>query len=126
MIKAMFLIRFRDDVPWPDVSRHWRTSHAQIALKVPGIQRYIQNHFTGPVDADLAAGGLGYQGIVECWYDDLKTFELSTTCDEWPTLRADEASVFQSHLFQGGFVEETVWRWEGLPDGPHHTTTAPA
>jgi uncharacterized protein (TIGR02118 family) len=122
MIKAVWLLKFRDDVDHDEVRRHWRTTHGQIALRVPGIRRYVQNHILDPLDEERAEAGIKFNGVVECWFDDFAAFERATTSPEWGLLRADEGPVFDSGAFQGGFVREYVMRWEGLPTGPILTT----
>ena len=58
MIKTVWILTFREDKDREEVSRWWRTDHGAIALRVPGIKRYVQNHFLEPLDADRAEGGI--------------------------------------------------------------------
>ena len=39
MYKCVWMIKFRPEIDPEDVRRRWRTSHAEMALKIPGIRR---------------------------------------------------------------------------------------
>ena len=64
MVKVIFLMKFRKDLDPEDVRNWWRNDHGALALRNMGMRRYVQNHFTGPVEFD---------GCVEVWFDDLET-----------------------------------------------------
>ena len=116
MLKAIFLLRFRPDLDHDDVRRWWRTSHGALALKNLGMKRYVQNHFTGPIDPDRARGELTYQGVVEVWFEDQDAFDAAIASPEWKALEDDGPNGFLMDGIQGGFVTEHVMRWEGRPD----------
>ena len=67
MIKVCWLLTFRSDIDHDEIRRWWRTDHGQLALKVPGLKRYVQNHFLDPLEAERAEGGIPFQGRVELW-----------------------------------------------------------
>jgi uncharacterized protein (TIGR02118 family) len=122
MIKTVWILTFRADKDREEVSRWWRTDHGAIALRVPGIKRYVQNHFLEPLDADRAEGGMPFQGMVECWFDNQETYDAAMASPEWAELEADGDFGFEMTKLYGGFVREHVMRWEGLSDGRVYTT----
>lgn len=44
-----------------DFRRHWQEVHGPIALRLPGLKHYIQNHAAGDATP--------YDGIAELWFD---------------------------------------------------------
>lgn len=122
MLKTIWILTFREDLDPDDVRRWWRTSHGELALKVPGIKRYVQNHFLEPLDEDRAEGGMPFQGVVECWFEDQEAFDAAMASPEWAALEGDGANGLEMTKLYGGFVREHVMRWEGLSDGRIYTT----
>ncbi len=45
--------------------RYWKDEHAALVAKVPGVQRYVQNHCTAGPDRVEPHAGLG-----ELWFVD--------------------------------------------------------
>ncbi|MFT4123841.1 MAG: EthD domain-containing protein [Microbacteriaceae bacterium] len=70
MFKTVLLIKFRDDVDREEARRNWRTKHAEITISSPGVRRYVQNHWTSPIDGVPAL----FDGSVEIWTDDEAAF----------------------------------------------------
>jgi EthD domain len=106
MIKVCWLLTFRSDLDLEDVRRWWRTDHGDLALKVPGLKRYVQNHFLGAIDEARAEGGMPFQGLVEVW----------------KALEDDGINGFDMTVLYGGFVREHVMRWDAVPDGRFYTS----
>jgi uncharacterized protein (TIGR02118 family) len=102
MIKLVFVIRRREDLPPEEFHRYWLEEHGPLAgslLEQLGARRYAQTH---TVNADLngalaAARGTAeaYDGLAEIWWDSLDAFlaaagsEAGQSANE--TLMKDEA-----------------------------------
>jgi len=72
LLKRMALLARRTDLDRAAFGRHWRTTHAEVVCRGPGIRRYHQNH----VVRDLGSvGDLSVDGIVELWFDDELTMQ---------------------------------------------------
>jgi uncharacterized protein (TIGR02118 family) len=122
MIKVCWLLTFRSDLDHDEVRRWWRTDHGALALQVPGIKRYVQNHFLDALDEDRAEGGMPFQGLVEVWFDDQESYDRAMASPEWRALEDDGINGFDMKVLYGGFVREHIMRWEGLPDGRIYTS----
>jgi uncharacterized protein (TIGR02118 family) len=122
MIKVCWLLTFRSDLDHDEVRRWWRTDHGALALQVPGIKRYVQNHFLDALDEDRAEGGMPFQGLVEVWFDDQESYDQAMASPEWRALEDDGINGFDMKVLYGGFVREHIMRWEGLPDGRIYTS----
>jgi uncharacterized protein (TIGR02118 family) len=76
MIKLVYCVRRREDVPPEEFHRYWLEEHGALMRRVTdavGIQRYIQSHTIEPEvnEALRASRGLAepYDGITEVWFD---------------------------------------------------------
>jgi uncharacterized protein (TIGR02118 family) len=122
--KCVWLIKFRADLDPEEVREAWRTTHAALALNVPGIRRYVQNHWV----ADPMGSGKTYDGTVDCWFDDRAAMEAAWTSPEWQELLVDDGRLFDrtgTPAFEGGVVNEYVMRWDALPDGRPYKASGP-
>ena len=71
MIKSISLAYRKPGMTREEFSKYWRETHAQLAADmIPGLRRYVQNHF-------ITTPGREYEGdgIVEMWYDDIDAFK---------------------------------------------------
>lgn len=59
----MVLLYKKQDMSREDFRHYWRTTHKDIALRIPGIKKYIQCHV--PMD------GQAFDGVAELWFDDM-------------------------------------------------------
>jgi uncharacterized protein (TIGR02118 family) len=122
--KCVWMIKFRPELDPDEVREKWRTSHAELALKIPGIRRYVQNHWV----ADPLGSERTYDGTVDCWFDDRASFEAAWQSPEWATLMEDDVKLFDRTVipaFEGGAVEEYVMRWDASPDGRPYKASGP-
>jgi uncharacterized protein (TIGR02118 family) len=102
MIKLVFVIRRREDLPPEEFHRYWLEEHGPLAralLEQLGARRYVQTHTlnTG-LNAPLAAGrdtAEAYDGLAEIWWDSLDAFVAASGSEEGrranETLMEDEA-----------------------------------
>ena len=122
MYKCVFLIKFRPELDPQEVRQAWRTSHGALALKVPGITRYVQNHWV-ETPTDCARS---YDGSVDCWFEDRDSFAASMASPEWAALLEDDVRLFdrtRTPAFEGGIVDEHVMRWDASPDARPYTAS---
>ena len=107
MIKSLSLLTRKDGWTHEQFMTHWVDLHAPLALKVPGLRRYVQNHIAGERGrADIPATDVDVDGIAELWYDDRAAMETATQSAEMKALHADGA-LFIGRL-KSYVVEELV------------------
>ena len=94
---------------------------ATLALKVPGLRRYVQNHFLEPLEEERAEGGMPFQGMVEVWFDDQAAYDRAMASPEWKALEGDGVNGFDMTVLYGGFVREHIMRWDAQPDARIYT-----
>jgi len=44
VIERLTMWHARPGAPREEALRHWRSDHADLVRKVPGLRRYVQNH----------------------------------------------------------------------------------
>lgn len=117
VLKLVFVIRRRDDLPAQEFHRYWLEEHGPLArelLEGLGARRYVQSHaVTTDLQGALAATrgtADAYDGLAEIWWDSLDALVVASTSEEGQragqTLMEDEARFIdfaRSSLF---LVEE--------------------
>lgn len=126
MIKIVFLMKRRPDVPLRDFLEHWKGDHARLVTSYAEplrIRRYVQSH-TIPAGV-LAAfrpewaieGDEGWDGIAEVWLDSLDVLAGSRGTPEMDDIQdvllADEATFVDLERSTVIITEEHV-----IIDGP--------
>lgn len=81
MIKFVYCLRRREDVPEAEFHRYWREVHGPLVAshaEVLKIRRYVQVHTVStPVNASMASGHgapEAYDGVAELWWDSIDDF----------------------------------------------------
>ena len=62
MLKVLVFLKKRDDLSREEFCAHWGGPHGAIAMRMPGLRKYVQNH--------AVADGGPYDGVAEMWFDD--------------------------------------------------------
>jgi uncharacterized protein (TIGR02118 family) len=73
MTKVIVLLRKKDGMSSDDFRRHWQEVHGPIALRMPGLKHYIQNHAAGDQPP--------YDGIAELWFDSPADMQAAFTSE---------------------------------------------
>jgi uncharacterized protein (TIGR02118 family) len=107
MIKTVGLLTRKSGWTHEQFMKHWVDVHAPLALKVPGLRRYVQNHLKGErTRADIETTALEIDGIAELWFDDQAALEAASRTPEMKALHADGA-LFIGRI-KSYLVEEKV------------------
>ena len=102
MIKLVFVIRRRAELPPEEFRRYWLEEHGPLArrlLEPLGARRYVQTHtLSTDLNAALAATrgtAEAYDGLAEVWWDSLDALLAVSRSEEGQraneTLTQDEA-----------------------------------
>ena len=112
--KAVWVVRFKDDIR-ADPARtgeahaYWTATHGgAYGVKVPGIDRYVQNHVVEPLDDGVQPA---FDGFSECWFQDRAAFDVTMASTEWGEMNADAETIFDVGWIVGGMsalIDEVV------------------
>jgi uncharacterized protein (TIGR02118 family) len=102
MIKLVFVIRRREELPPEEFHRYWLEEHGPLArrlLEQLGARRYVQTHTLGTDLNAALAGSRGtaeaYDGLAEVWWDSLDALLAVSNSEQGrranETLTEDEA-----------------------------------
>jgi uncharacterized protein (TIGR02118 family) len=84
---------------------HWRTVHAGLGARLPGLRRYVQNH---PVRADGLPPWPWFDGCSELDFDDLAAMRSSFASKAMREADADEARFADPVRFALAITERRV------------------
>ena len=116
MYKVTFLLHYRKDLSVDEVRAEWMGSHGQLALKIPGLRRYVQNHWVEAPEGHERT----FDGSVDLWFDNEAAFKTGFESPQGKAMLEDDLRLFdRSHkpAYVGGVAEEHVMRWETGDDG---------
>lgn len=71
MIKVLALLPKKPDISNEQFHRHWREIHAQLALHIKTLKRYVQSHRLPQQPVGFSSAP--YEGVAEVWFDTLET-----------------------------------------------------
>ena len=113
MCKHIGVLYYRPGMPRADASAHWTDVHGALALEIPEILYYVQNHGMTPLrlDSGDADDSFAFDGFSEAWFSDRDTFERSHESPAWYRLRDDSPNLFDVAAIEAGVncvVEERV------------------
>jgi uncharacterized protein (TIGR02118 family) len=111
--KVVWFARFREGMPRDEAVAHWRDVHAPIALRAPGIDRYVQNLAVASMNLEGIVDELpAFDGFSECWYADRDAYLRSQESEAWDELAADGANFLRMDALEGmsAVLEERVIR----------------
>jgi uncharacterized protein (TIGR02118 family) len=104
MCKHIGVLYFRPGMGRAEARAYWTDTHGALALKIPEIRYYVQNHALEPVrlDGGDANGHFPFDGFSEAWFTDRATFEHAHASPAWLTLRDDSPNVFDVEAIESG------------------------
>ena len=113
LAKHIGVLHFRPDLTREAGSAWWTDVHGALALKIPEIRYYVQNHARRAwrLDGAQPDGVFVFDGFSEAWFTDRETFERSHESPAWYALRDDSINVFDVERLESGVnmvVEERI------------------
>jgi uncharacterized protein (TIGR02118 family) len=108
MIKTIGLLTRKDSWTHDQFMKHWVEIHAPLALAVPRLRRYVQNHISGErTRADIPETRVEIDGVAELWFDDQAALEAAARTPEMKALHADGAKFIgriKSYVVEEKFI----------------------
>lgn len=110
MIKTVIFFRRRPGMSLAAFQEHWRTAHAKLVAKLPGIRRYVQNHV---LPAQAGGAVPAFDAVAESSFDDTQAIKALAKSPEYAAVLADEPNFIDRATMGMIVTEEHV-----LKDGP--------
>lgn len=102
-VKAVAVLKRRQDLSFQQFVDHWRNVHAPLALAIPGVVKYVQSpalQIPGSRSAPKA------DGIAEIWFENMETYRSGFSTPEAEKLLADEQNFLDLDGTIRSFVQE--------------------
>ena len=84
MTKAIFTLYRRPDMSGDEFRDYWRNTHGPISAKLPGLNKYVQNHALATEEGEPAIAG-----IAEVYFDSVETMQDALASPEGEAALAD-------------------------------------
>ena len=92
MIKSVSFLTRKAGMSHEQFVKHWLEIHGPLALKVPGVRRYVQSHILEERKRpDIPSHEIEVDGVAELWYDDRDAMARASASPEAKALHADGA-----------------------------------
>jgi len=72
LIKRLSFLKRKSGMSKEEFFRYWREAHGPIALKLPGLRRYVQCH---TLPAMYTSGEPVFDGAAQIWFADLRVMQ---------------------------------------------------
>jgi uncharacterized protein (TIGR02118 family) len=102
MLKFMVVLYKKPGTSEEEFHRFLREVHGPMALKLPGLRRYVQNH----VVQDSKRAHPGWSAIVELYFDDREAMEAAWATPEGEAATADVGEFADLRLSRWSIVTE--------------------
>ncbi len=117
MYQLTGFVRFRPGMDNEKARRHWRDVHGPLGRLVPGIDRYVQNHFAPlPGGGRLSLEELPFDGYASLWFADHAACKAALHTPEWQALVEDGDNFLDMTTLVSMQIEERVI--QDLPPTP--------
>jgi uncharacterized protein (TIGR02118 family) len=110
MVKTITFIKRKPGMNLDEFGQYWRTQHAGIVTKLPGLRRYVQCH---TIPSGYRNGEPTYDGVAEVWFDSTGAMRETAKTAHYREVRADEPNFIDLSKIDFVITEERV-----LKDGP--------
>jgi uncharacterized protein (TIGR02118 family) len=111
VITAVIFFRRQPDLTLEAFHEHWRTQHAELVVRLPGLRRYVQNYPL--VATERSAGTTAFDAVAESTFDDTQAMKALARTPEYAAVLADERNFIDPASMGSVITEEHV-----LKDGP--------
>ena len=112
MIKLMSFFKRKPGMSVEAFQAYWRTKHADVVVKLPGIQRYVQSH---TLLSGYRKGEPVYDGVAEVWVEDTQVLRAQADTPEYAAVRADEPNFIDLSTLGSIITQEHTIKAESVP-----------
>jgi uncharacterized protein (TIGR02118 family) len=110
MVKTIAVVKHKPAMTVEAFQEYWRTTHAAVVSRLPGLRRYVQSH---TLLSGYRKGEPVFDGIAELWFDDTQAMRVLAGTAEYEAVQADEARFIDRERMATIVTEEHV-----IEEGP--------
>ena len=105
MVKVIIFFKRKPGMLVEDFQKHWRTTHADTIVRLPGIRKYIQSHV---LSSAYCKGEPVCDGVAESYFDDIDAMKKLAKTPEYAAVLADEPNFIDGPSI-GTIITEKMW-----------------
>lgn len=112
MYKIACFGRFLPELDKAQARSYWRNVHGPLGRSVPGVARYVQNHFVGapPSEGRASEVPIPFDGYACLWFADRAACDAAMKTPEWQALVEDGQNLFDGDATMSSPVDERVMK----------------
>jgi uncharacterized protein (TIGR02118 family) len=93
MLKGIFTVKRPPEMKLADFRRHWQEVHAPLAIKLPGLRRYVQCEV---IDEAYSIAEPRWDGAAQLWFDDPESIRRAFESDVYKNESGPDTQKFIS------------------------------
>jgi uncharacterized protein (TIGR02118 family) len=105
LIKGVWQLRRKPGMGLADFRKYWLEVHGPIALKLPGIGRYVQSHL---IDEAYLYAEPRFDGVAQIWFDSPQAFAAAFASPAGKALLEDGAKFIEFDQMRFFMAQEHV------------------
>jgi uncharacterized protein (TIGR02118 family) len=105
MVKMVIFFKRKPGMSVEAFQEHWRTTHAAIIVRLPGIRRYVQSH---TLASGYRKGEPVYDGVAESYFDDTQAMKALAKTPEYAEVLADEPNFIDRSTMNSIITDEYI------------------
>lgn len=105
MVKMLIFFKRKPGMPVEAFQHHWRTVHADIIARLPGVRRYVQSHVLA---SSYRKSEPAFDAVAEASFDDTQAMKALVGSPEYAEVLADEPSFIDRPTMQSIITDEHV------------------
>jgi uncharacterized protein (TIGR02118 family) len=86
LVKGVWQLVIKPGMPLDDFRKYWIEVHGPMALRLPGLRRYVQSHL---VDEAYQYATPRFDGVAQLWFDSVEAFATAFASPAGSDLLAD-------------------------------------
>ena len=102
MAKLIFVLYKRQDMSADEFRSYWKETHAELAKKIPGARKYLQNHAVSDPEGEEPP----YSGVAELVFDSPEEMRKGLESEEAQAAIADLPNFTDESRMEVAVVEE--------------------
>ena len=112
MVKIVIFFKRKAGMPVEAFQQHWRTVHAGIITRLPGIRRYVQSHV---LLTSYRTSEPAYDAVAESTFDDTQAMKSLVGTAAYAEVLADEPNFIDRSTMQSIITDEHVIKDHAAP-----------
>ena len=113
MVKVVTYFKRKPGMSVDDFQQHWRTAHAELIVRLPGIRGYVQSHL---LDSAYRKGEPMCDAVAESYFDDTQAIKALASTPEYGAVLADEPNFIDAPSMDLIITDEYVIKDSPVPE----------